>query len=264
MRATDRRPIYHGVEVTTVGQFFRAYIGINPLERLTEEDWLAIPSQSLRTIHCGKVFHDGLNELEACRKTLAWYPHDLWLYLMACQWQRINQEEPFMARSGDAGDEIGSRVIAGRLVEDMMRLCILMEREYPPYAKWLGTAFSRLRSAVQLIPIFDRVFDSRTWKEREAQLSEAYLIVQRQHNALGVTDPVEEKTGWYFTRPYRVPYAARFVDALYTVIRSERVKTLPKYVGAVWQLTNSSDVLEDIGRCRALTTACQFHDHEVG
>ena len=31
-----------------------------------------------------------------------------------------------------------------RLARDLMRLCLLMHRRYPPYSKWLGTAVARL------------------------------------------------------------------------------------------------------------------------
>lgn len=36
-----------------------------------------------------------------------WYPHDLWLYLMAAQWQRISQMEPFIGRAGSVRDILG-------------------------------------------------------------------------------------------------------------------------------------------------------------
>jgi hypothetical protein len=52
-----------------------------------------------------------------------------------------------MARCGDVGDELGSRLVAARLIEELMRLCFLMEKQYWPYAKWFGTAFSKLACA---------------------------------------------------------------------------------------------------------------------
>lgn len=74
----------------------------------------------------GVVYHDGLNVLEPMRERFAYYPHDLWLYLLSAQWQRIGQEEPFVGRAGIVGDELGSAVIAARLVHDIMQLCFLM------------------------------------------------------------------------------------------------------------------------------------------
>ena len=72
---------------------------------------------------------------------------DVWLYVLACQWQRIGQEEAFPGRCAEAGDELGSVVVTARLARDLMRLCLLMGRCYPPYSKWLGTAFARLPGA---------------------------------------------------------------------------------------------------------------------
>jgi hypothetical protein len=105
------------------------------------------------TATAGKVFHDGLGELTAARARLAYYPQAVWLYLLAAQWTRIGQEEAFMGRCGDAGDDLGSAIVAARLVRDLIRLCLLMERTYAPYIKWLGTAFGRLRSGQDVAPV---------------------------------------------------------------------------------------------------------------
>jgi hypothetical protein len=252
MLPTGQRPINHLVDVTTIATFFRGYVGVDPSEGVSEKEWLSIASQPLRTIRAGRVFHDGLGELERCRETLNWYPHDLWLYVMGCQWQRISQEEPFVGRTGDVGDELGSRVIAARLVEDVMRLCFLIEREYPPYSKWLGTAFDRLACAAALSPILNQVLDGKTWKQRESHLCRAYLIVQRLHNALGVTEHIDERVDHFHSRPYLVPHAGRFAEALQGAIRSDAVKLLPRHVGAVWQFSNSVDMLESVEHRRAL------------
>src|SRR5581483_7403542 len=101
-------------------------------------DWLSFPQQELLCLTAGEVFYDGLCEVEKIRRKLAYYPHDVWLYLLACQWTRIAQEEAFVGRCGEAGDELGSRVTAARLVRDLMRLCFLFEKRYTPYTKWLG------------------------------------------------------------------------------------------------------------------------------
>src|SRR5204863_4867462 len=138
------------------------------------------------------------------RERFAYYPRDVWLYLLAAQWKRISQEEAFMGRCGDVGDELGSRIVAARLVRDLIRLCFLMERQYAPYSKWFGTAFSRLRCAAELNPIFQEVLLSKNWKEREAQLSSAYQIVARMHNALGITRPLDTGVSYYYNRPYLV------------------------------------------------------------
>ena len=55
------------------------------------------------------MFHDGPGELTALRERLAWYPVDVWRYLLAAGWARLGQEEHLMGRAGYAGDELGRR-----------------------------------------------------------------------------------------------------------------------------------------------------------
>jgi len=104
---TDQRPINHGVEVTTLRAACRGWLGIE-LDQSGElslrlEEWLTVPEQELRAFTAGAVFRDDTGELERARAMLRWYPHDVWLYLLAAGWRRIEQEEPFMGRCGQVG-----------------------------------------------------------------------------------------------------------------------------------------------------------------
>ncbi len=254
LKRVDQGPVNHEVIVTTLSRFFSEYIGYDLQESLKERDWLTIPPQRLRTVASGKVFHDGLGQLEDVRQVLRWYPKDVWLYLMANQWRGVNQEEAFMGRSGDVGDELGSRSIAARLVHKLMGVCFLIERVHAPYSKWFGSAFAQLQCARELTPIFHNVFNSTTWKERENYLSKAYLIAARMHNELGVTSPLEENVSPYNSRPYLVLNAGRFVDALWGAVKSESLKSLTQHVGAIWQFADSTDVLYHVKRCKALAS----------
>lgn len=248
---TDRHPIAHGVDVTTIARFTRDYLGVDATRPVGERAWLAIPSQRLRTVRAGRVFRDDLG-LTDVRARLHWYPRDVWLYRMANQWRRIDQEEPWVGRCGDVGDELGSRVVATRLIIEMMRLCFLIEGEYWPYFKWFGTAFSRLNCAPSLTPIFHEVMSASNWRAREAALGSAYLYVGAMHNELGVTEMVEPRLAPFFGRPYQVPHAMRFVDALHGAIQSPGVRALPPYVGSVDQFADSTDILDELSMVQAL------------
>lgn len=186
------------------------------------------------------------------RDRLHWYPRDVWLYRMANQWRRIDQEEPWVGRCGDVGDDLGSRIVAARLTVELMRVCFLIEREFWPYFKWFGTAFSRLRGAPGLEPILHDVLSAADWKTREAALGQAYLRVGVMHNELGITEPVEPRLAPFFGRPYLVPHAMRFVDALMGAIDSPALRAIPPYVGAVDQFADSTDILDDLPKAQAL------------
>jgi hypothetical protein len=135
-------PVRHGVVVAELGDWLTGHLGFDPLTGITTQDWLAVSTQALAEVTTGAVYHDGLARLHHVRRALAWYPDDLWRYVLACQWQRVSQEEPFVGRCGEVGDELGSAVVTARLVRDLMRLCLLIGRRYPPYGKWLGSAFA--------------------------------------------------------------------------------------------------------------------------
>lgn len=76
------------------------------------------------------------------RDVLRWYPDDVWRYVLAAGWLRIDQEEPFVGRTGGSGDDLGSRIIAARIARDQTKLAFLVERRWAPYSKWLGRAFA--------------------------------------------------------------------------------------------------------------------------
>ncbi|HLF01060.1 MAG TPA: DUF4037 domain-containing protein, partial [Anaerolineales bacterium] len=174
-------PICHGVSVHAVRPFLIGGLGCDPCDGLTAVDWLTIPEQKLRVISSGQIFHDGLGELKKIQAQLQYYPRDVWLYLLAAQWRRIDQEEPFMGRCGEVGDELGSRILTARLIRDVMKLCFLMERQYAPYSKWFGTAFSQLNCAGELTSTLIGALAGQTWQEREAHLSRVYKSVAAQH-----------------------------------------------------------------------------------
>ena len=251
-RLTDARPINHRVQIATLQGFLREYIGVDLDQELTALDWLTIPEQNLRALAAGAVYDDGLNILEPMRLKLAYYPHDVWLYLLSAQWQRIGQEEPFVGRPGTAGDDLGSAVIAARLVRDLMRLCLLMERQYAPYAKWLGTAFAQLNCAETLTPILQDVLRATGWQEREKLLSAAYEIAAAMHNDLGITATVPAKVSRFWSRPFWVIHGDRIARAIWDVIHDQEVKRLPFGLGKVDQYVDSTDILSLATRCRQL------------
>lgn len=243
MQLSDDRPLNHGVEIVTIRDFFERYLTVNPLEKMNPIDWVALPEQRLRSIVSGRVFHDGLGQWQSILEKLSYYPNDVWLYLLSTQWQRIAQEEPFMGRCGQVGDELGSRVVGSRLVYDIMKLCFLMEKQYAPYIKWFGTAFSQLKSAGILTPILERVFEATSWEDRQEHLVRAYEIATGMHNDLGITEPMKAKVRNFHNRPFLVIRAEDFADAIYETIQDEEVLSLPKFLGGVDQFVNSTDVL---------------------
>lgn len=247
----------HSVRILTVRGFFRAMLNFDPVHPPRPGEWVTFPEQILRSVTAGRVFHDGLGQLAPARAMLHYYPHDVWLYLLACQWRRIAQEQAFMGRCGQVGDELGSRLVAARLVRDLMKLGFLMERQYAPYIKWFGTAFAQLHCAAELGPLLLETLAADQWQAREKPLSAAYELVARLHNDLAITQPLPTEVSRYYDRPFLVIHGDNFAKAIHATITSEEVRTLPANIGALDQWVDSTDVLGDATRFRQLAFMVQ-------
>lgn len=242
----------HNIHVDTIRRFFSRYLGCDPFSQIAAADWLTFAEHKLLAVTSGKVFHDGLGKLESVRRKFAYYPHDVWLYLLASQWEKTFEEPPFVGRAGAAGDELGSTLIAARQVQNLMRLCFLMERKYAPYSKWFGTAFSRLSCANELHPILMQVLQAQDWKTRDKCLARAYEAVARMHNALGITIPMKEKAIEYYNRPYSVFGDERYVDEITKSIKDKEIRNIKHHLGSLNQFIDSNDQLNNLDLCKKL------------
>jgi hypothetical protein len=250
-----RGPVNHMVQIFTLKSFFEARLGFDPSKTIEVIDWLTVPQQRLLEVVSGEMYHDGLGKLRKIRNKLNYYPKQIWLYMLAAQWTKISQEEAFVGRAGDAGDELGSTIVAARLVREIIKLAFLMEKQYAPYSKWLGTAFSRLKIANKLTPVLQEVLTSETWKAREKKLAQAYSIVATQHNALRITKPLPTRVTKYYDRPFLVIHGDSFASSIREAIRDPAVKRLTPNIGSVDQFIDSHDVLQQVSLVRRLGVA---------
>lgn len=242
-------PIHH-ITVTTVDAWLKEHLGVLNGRHLSLQDWLVTPQQKLLGVVAGQVYADD-GRLQVVRDELRWYPDDLWLWMIACQWSRIAQEETFVQRTAEVGDDLGSRIVAARMARDLMRLALLLDRTYAPYTKWLGTAFSRLGHPDGLDRDLEEALAAGTLPERERALTSAYRKVAIRHNELKLTEPVDPEPRQFHERPAMVLDAERFADASLGAVKDQRVKGLG-LIGAIDQFADSTDVLSDPAAYRKL------------
>lgn len=247
MTDVNEGPVKHRVTVTTMRAFVQDILGFDIDDPITPADWLTFPSQHLRTFTSGAIYHEGIGVIRDLRERFAWYPDDVWLYLLASSWTRIAQEEHLMPRAGYVDDALGSALIGSRLVRDIMTLCFYMEKKYAPYPKWFGTAFKQLDAYATLGPILWQAQIATTWQDREAALIQAYSYIARAHNALGLTEPLHEQTSQFFNRPFNVIWGERFGDAIRARITDPEVARIAsrRMIGSIDQFSDSTDLHED-------------------
>ncbi len=188
------------IQVTTVVEWTRRMLGAERLP-LSLGQWLRLSDQRLREVTGGEIFWDPVGELTRLRRAVSYFPDQVWIYRMASLWSEMAEEAQFTGRTGDVGDDLGSRVIAARQARRMMLLAFLMERRYAPYAKWLGTAFSRLEMAPKMRPGLEKMLSASDWKARVEGQGAALSALMDKHQALGLGPELERRGA-----PYRPQY----------------------------------------------------------
>ncbi|MGK5681568.1 DUF4037 domain-containing protein [Actinoplanes sp. URMC 104] len=243
-------PVDHYVTITPFPDWCRGLLGFDPAGGVGTADWLGTPWQRLAEVTGGAVFHDPGGAVGAVRERLRWYPADVWRYVLACQWQRIAEEEAFPARAAEAGDERGARVITARLCREMARLLLLLSRRWPPYTKWLTAALPPTAVTWHLSEAL-RADDARA---REDSLCAALEDLAARQNASGLAADLPATRREFFDRGYAVIGADRYAAALREAITDPALRARP-LTGSVDQITDSTAVLTDPARCRAVTSA---------
>jgi hypothetical protein len=241
----------HRVQVQDVPSFVRSRTGVDPREPLSTDDWLMLTGQAVLEVTAGPVFVDTDGALTDARSALSWYPDDVGAYVVATDWARVAQELPFVGRTAERGDDLGSRVIIARLAEVAMHLAHLVDRRWPPYAKWLGTSLTRLPRSHVVVEPLGRALTSTDWRAREDGLIEALRALNRLQADAGlptVDDPVEG----FWDRAYR-GIRVEVMTALEESIDDPDVRARPRGIGSAEQWSHNVDVLTDPSRRRPVS-----------
>jgi len=94
--------VEHHVEVTTIEDWIQAQLGFDPRAGVPVATWLTTSQQILLEVTAGAVFHDDQGALTNIRGALHWFPTDVWLWMIACQWA-IHRETRAPSRSDGRG-----------------------------------------------------------------------------------------------------------------------------------------------------------------
>lgn len=243
--------IRHKVDLQTVHDFVGSRLGFDLRSPLSLAEWLCITGQSVLEVTSGPVFHDTTRAYRDVTTELKWYPTDTWRYVLAAGWVRISQELPFVGRTGELGDEVGSRVIAARLCRDLTHLAFMIERTWAPYPKWSGRMLHRLPCGTALSDTLAAVFAASGWPERQRHLVDAIELVADRHRLAGFDLPRPAIVP-FFDRPFVMPSDEIPVVLMNSVTDAELL-ALPR-VGSIEQWCDNVDLLSHPER-RARMTA---------
>ncbi len=247
------RAVRHRVQVETAAQLAVSRLGVDPSRGLTVTDWLCLTGQAVLEVTAGEVFVDRVGELTGIRSALAWYPDDVWRHVVAVDWWRLSQELPVVGRTGERGDDLGSRLVAARLVGVAVHLALLLERRWAPYPKWRGTVLAGLPAAARYLEPLSATLSAEGWRAREAALVAGLRELSRRQSEVGlpaVPDPVEP---FWDRRQRGVRESA--VSVLREAVTDPDVRALPVDAGSAEQLSDDVGVLVDAACRGALVRA---------
>ena len=251
---TSDASVRHRVEVADLHDLLIGRLGFDPARApIALPDWLSLSGQAALEVVGGEVFADDIGDLSATRAALARYPDDLRQWLVACGWRRIEEKLPLMGRCGLQGDDLGSRVLAGRLVEAAMHLGFLLDRRWAPYPKWRGAAFGELPRAAHAGPALLDCLTATTWQDRESHLCRALAVLHDVGRDAGLPG-VEQPLVAFHDRPFTA-VSLDLIEALATGVADPEILALPVRAGSVEQCTDDVLVLQSAQRRRAMMSA---------
>lgn len=235
LKLIDSGQVNHMIEIWTIYDYMKDYLNIDVYKSLSTEDWLTVHEHRLLAITSGDVFHDDLG-LKAIRDKLSYYPEDIRWYITSSLWHGISEEEAFIGRCGDMEDDLGSRIITARIVQNIMRICFCIERKYAPYSKWFGTAFKRLSIYPEIGMLLDEALSSDDWEDRQSKICNAYMKVTMHYMDKGLIPNIDIKVVDYYSRPYQVVYGERIAEQFRALIESEEIRNMD-LIGPISHIT---------------------------
>ena len=236
-------PVSPLIFVHSIEEYLENYLGTSDFEHLSETDWLSFSEHKLLSLTCGKLFEDGLG-IGALLEPLRFYPDTVQRYLIASNWSLIAEEQAFMRRCSDVGDEMGSILVCGRIAERLMRLCFLYCRQYAPYSKWFGTGFSHLPVEKPIKHAIHQALTAADSTARENALVLAQHLVAELHNSLGITAPVSTEITDYYGREIKVIFCDQIAEAVQETLRGTVLAHIP-LIGSMSEIANFSVLSDD-------------------
>ena len=232
--------------ITTATRWLREHLRIEDIDALKAWDWLAFPQQHLLQFTGGALFCGTLGHYQHAREILAWYPLDVWRWMMAAQWYFVWSSERLIFRAAEAGDALGVRLLLHKLIRICVELVFLQNKAYRPYDKWLGTAFAQIGASHGFAQEIVSILNSQDLREQTSLWQKLLVQLGENHNLLGITRPVAPLIRPYevgidgAVRPYRIFNAAGYTNACTESIADPAIKSLA-CVGALDQMANATD-----------------------
>ena len=170
------------IRVESTPGWFRRYL---KLERppLAAADWPPSSAESiLYFLRNGEIWTDGSGELGRWRSALHEYPEEVLRSRLAEECFRTWQhgEYNFVQRMAGRRDPIAIAVCLGEFVTGVMRIVLLMSRDFTPYWKWLAFEFRKRSEAQPYVLMLDELVSIRLIERQVEIVQSVCALVHKQ------------------------------------------------------------------------------------
>jgi hypothetical protein len=170
------------VRVESIPEWFRKYLTLARFP-ICAADWPPSSAESiLYFLRHGEIWMDGSGELSRWRLALHEYPEEVLRRRLAEECFRIWQhgEYNFVQRMAPRRDPIAIAVCLGEFVTGVMRIVLLMGRDFTPYWKWLAFEFRKRSEAQPYLGMLDELVSIRLLERQVEIVQGVCALVHRQ------------------------------------------------------------------------------------
>jgi len=169
------------VVVESIPEWFSKYLKLARLP-LAAADWPPSSVESgLYFLRHGEIWMDGTGEMSKWRSALHEYPDEILRTRLAEECFRIWQhgEYNFVQRMARRRDPIAIAVCLGEFVTGVMRIVLLMSRDFTPYWKWLAFEFRKRSDAQPYVKMLEDLVSIRLI-ERQVEIVQSVCAMVHQ------------------------------------------------------------------------------------
>jgi Domain of unknown function (DUF4037) len=172
------------VRVESVPVWFQNHFKLGRLP-MTVADWpptSTVSESELYFLRHGEIWLDGTGELGKWRSVLHEYPAEILRTRLAEECFRVwhHGEYNFVQRMARRRDPIAIAVCLGEFVTGVMRIVLLMSRDFTPYWKWLAYEFRKRSEARSYVGLLEELVSIRTIERQVEIVQSVCALVHRQ------------------------------------------------------------------------------------
>lgn len=172
------------VRVESIPGWFQKHLKLARIP-LVAADWpRASPGSEsgLYFLRHGEIWVDGTGELGKWRSALHLYPEEILRARIAEECFRVwhHGEYNFVQRMARRRDPLAIAICLGEFVSGVMRIVLLMNRDFTPYWKWLAFEFRKRPEAQPYTALLEELVSVRTIDRQVEIVQTVCALVHRQ------------------------------------------------------------------------------------